>query len=115
MPQGDPDRELKYIYLTTLGRVSGLPREIEIWFVQSQGKFYVLAEHFRQAQWVQNIECNSRVRVRLGQEQFDATARVLDGEGDRATWEMAQRLSNEKYGWGEGLPVEIERVTKSDA
>jgi len=114
MPQSDPQQERKYLYLTTVGRVSGQPREIEIWFVESQGKFYVLAEHFREAHWVKNIERNPRVRVRLGQAQFDATARVLDPEGDRATWEMAQRLSNEKYGWGEGLPVELERERKSE-
>ena len=74
----------------------------------------MLAEHFREAHWVKNIERNPRVRVRLGQEQFDATARVLDRERDRATWEMAQRLSNEKYGWGEGLSVEIDRETKGE-
>jgi deazaflavin-dependent oxidoreductase (nitroreductase family) len=114
MPQSDPHQERKYLYLTTVGRVSGQPREIEIWFVESQGKFYVLAEHFREAHWVKNIERNPRVRVRLDQAQFDATARVLDPEGDCAAWEMAQRLSNEKYGWGEGLPVELEREKKSE-
>ena len=101
--------KLKYLYLTTVGRVSGQPREIEIWFVESDGKLYVLAEQFRGAQWVKNIERNARVRVRVGDEQFEATARVLDPERDRLRWHTAQRLSNEKYGWGEGLPVEIVR------
>jgi deazaflavin-dependent oxidoreductase (nitroreductase family) len=45
----------EYLYLTTIGRVSGKPREIEIWFVESGGKFYVLAEHGHKAQWVRNI------------------------------------------------------------
>jgi len=103
--------KLKYLYLTTVGRVSGQPREIEIWFVKSQGKLYILAEHFRGAQWVKNIDRNDRVRIRVGDEEFEATARVLDPERDRATWRTAQRLSNEKYGWGEGLPVEIVRET----
>jgi deazaflavin-dependent oxidoreductase (nitroreductase family) len=101
--------KLEYLYLTTVGRVSGQPREIEIWFVESEGRLYILAEHFRGAQWVRNIELNARVQVRIGNEQFEATARVLDPERDRATWRTAQRLSNEKYGWGEGLPVEIVR------
>jgi deazaflavin-dependent oxidoreductase (nitroreductase family) len=101
--------KLEYLYLTTVGRVSGQPREVEIWFVESDGRLYILAEHFRGAQWVRNIELNARVRVRIGNEQFEATARVLDPERDRATWRTAQRLSNEKYGWGEGLPVEIVR------
>jgi deazaflavin-dependent oxidoreductase (nitroreductase family) len=101
--------KLKHLYLTTVGRVSGQPREIEIWFVESQGKLYILAEHFRGAQWVKNIERNARVRVRVGDEEFEATARILDPELDRATLQTAQCLSNEKYGWGEGLPVEIVR------
>ena len=105
----DPGSELKYLYLTTVGRISGEPREIEIWFVESQGKLYVLAEHSREAQWVKNIEHNSSVRVRLGDEEFEATARVLDPEREHGRWQTAQRLSHEKYGWGEGLPVEIVR------
>jgi deazaflavin-dependent oxidoreductase (nitroreductase family) len=100
-------RDSNYVYLTTIGRITGLPREIEIWFVESNGKFYILAEHLHEAQWVKNIERNSRVRVRAGDREFDCTARVLDPERDREAWQTAQRLANEKYGWGEGLPVEI--------
>jgi len=100
---------LEYLYLTTIGRVTGQPREIEIWFVQSDGKLYILAEQFHDAQWVKNIERNPRVHVRLGARQFEATARVLDGERDRPTWLTVQQLAREKYGWGDGLPVEVSR------
>jgi deazaflavin-dependent oxidoreductase (nitroreductase family) len=96
-----------YLYLTTIGRITGLPREIEIWFVKSNGKFYILAEHFHEAQWVKNIERNSRVRVRVGDREFEGTARVLDAERDSDAWQTAERLANEKYGWGDGMPVEI--------
>lgn len=96
-----------YLYLTTIGRITGQTREIEIWFVESKGRFYILAEHFRETQWVKNIERNSRVRVRVGDREFEGTARVLDPERDREAWQTAQRLANEKYGWGEGMPVEI--------
>ena len=95
------------LYLTTIGRRTGLPREIEIWFVESDGKLYLLAEKFHEAHWVQNIERNARVKVRLDGRETDATARVLDPERDRTTWELAQELGRKKYGWGEGLPVEI--------
>jgi len=98
-----------YLYLTTAGRITGEPRQIEIWFVESQGRFYVLAEHFHEAQWVKNIKRNPRVRVRVDAVEFEATARVLDEQGDEEMWQTAQRLSREKYGWGEGLPVEIVR------
>jgi len=97
----------RVLYLTTIGRKSGLPREIEIWFVESDGKYYLLAEKFDEAHWVQNIRKQPRVKVRIDGREREATARVLDSERDHDAWELAQRLGREKYGWGEGLPVEI--------
>jgi len=97
---------LQFLYLTTTGRTSGLPREIEIWFVEAEGRYYILAE-FANSHWVQNIAKDPRVRVRVGDRNFEATARALDPKRDPAAWEMAKRLEREKYGWGDGLPVEI--------
>jgi len=97
----------QFLYLTTRGRKTGLPRQIEIWFVESDGLFYILAEHFERTQWVRNIARNPRVRVRLGDREFPATARALEQERDREAWERVQTLAREKYGWGDGLPVEI--------
>jgi deazaflavin-dependent oxidoreductase (nitroreductase family) len=105
--QGDKTSGLQYLYLTTTGRKTGLQREIEIWFVETGGKLYILAEHFHRANWVRNILHNPRVRVRLGDRSFDATARVLDPESDAELWQLVQRLEGEKYGWGDGLPVEL--------
>lgn len=99
--------QLQFIYVTTKGRKTGLAREIEIWFVELNGKFYILAEHFYKAHWVRNIQNDSRVRVRMGEQTFSATARVLDEKREPQIWQMAQLLAVEKYGWGEGLPVEI--------
>jgi deazaflavin-dependent oxidoreductase (nitroreductase family) len=99
--------KLQFIYVTTIGRRTGLAREIEIWFVERQGRFYILAEHFFKANWVQNIQNNSHLQVRLGDKTFAATGRILDEEIDAETWQAAQQLCREKYGWGEGLPVEI--------
>lgn len=113
----DESGSLDYLYLTTIGRVSGQLRQIEIWFVESDGKLYILAEHYHDAQWVRNIERNPRVRVRLGAHEFAATARALNRERDETAWRTAQRLAHEKYGWGDGLPVEIvasEGESKSD-
>jgi deazaflavin-dependent oxidoreductase (nitroreductase family) len=98
---------LPFLYVTTTGRKTGLPREIEIWFTTAGGCLYLLAEHFERAHWVRNIRNEPRVKVRLGGREFSATGRVLDRERDREAWELAQRLGLEKYGWGDGLPVEI--------
>jgi deazaflavin-dependent oxidoreductase (nitroreductase family) len=100
----------RFLYLTTTGRRSGLPRQIEIWFVHDDGRFYILAEHGRGAAWVRNIEHTPRVTVRLGSRTApvtEAMARVLDRVRDSAAWQRAQDLARQKYGWGDGWPVEI--------
>jgi len=103
-------KDPEFLYLTTTGRLTGKLREIEIWFVSFSGKYYVLAERFHEAQWVKNVEHNPRVRARVAGHSFEATARILDPERDSRAWQQAQGLAREKYGWGEGLPVELTPV-----
>ncbi|SRR5579885_2001845 len=98
---------LQVLYLTTMGRKTGLPRQIEIWFVASEGKLFILSEYPEKAHWVKNIRRNPRVRVCVGDAERSATARVLDPQADSELWRTAQRLASEKYGWGDGTPVEI--------
>jgi deazaflavin-dependent oxidoreductase (nitroreductase family) len=100
-------REPKYLYLTTTGRRSGQPRRIEIWFTQHEGCYYLVAEHGRKAQWVQNLLADPAVRVRVGTRRFPARARVLDPQGDRGLVAEARRRSEAKYGWGDGLVVQL--------
>jgi deazaflavin-dependent oxidoreductase (nitroreductase family) len=95
------------LYLTTIGRLSGLPREIEIWFVVCRECFYLLAETGEGAGWVKNIRRNPKVRVRIEELQINATARVLDRRADHELWDEVAAIADRKYGWGDGLPVEI--------
>ncbi|MBV8362133.1 MAG: nitroreductase family deazaflavin-dependent oxidoreductase [Deltaproteobacteria bacterium] len=99
--------EKQVLYLTTIGRTTSLPREIEIWFVVCRNRFYLLAEKGEAAGWVKNIRRNCRVKVRIGDWQADATARVLDRQADRKLWEEVAATADRKYGWGDGLPVEV--------
>jgi len=96
-----------YLYVTTTGRISGLPRTIEIWFVRHGACLYVFAEHFDGANWVKNIRHDARVKIRLATRESEASARVLDAERDADLWKAVQDLAKTKYGWGDGLPVEI--------
>jgi deazaflavin-dependent oxidoreductase (nitroreductase family) len=100
----------QFLYLTTTGRQTGVPREIEIWFVELDARLYILAEHGHKAQWVRNILANPQVQVRIGDQQRQGTARVLDPHNDADTYLKARELAREKYGWGDGLPVEIRLV-----
>jgi deazaflavin-dependent oxidoreductase (nitroreductase family) len=97
----------RVLYLTTVGRRSGVPRTIEIWFVYHAGRVYLNAERGHAAQWVQNILHTPRVRVCLQGHTFTGQARVLDRQHDAALWQAVVELSRQKYDWGEGLPVEI--------
>jgi len=98
--------EAQYLYLTTKGRRSGLPREIEIWFTWHQGRYYVIAEYCT-SRWVQNLQADPRVQVRLGENIFDATARVILAEREPELQSAVEQLSQKKYGWGEGLVIEL--------
>jgi deazaflavin-dependent oxidoreductase (nitroreductase family) len=98
----------KVLYLTTVGHKSGMPRTIEIWFVIHQRRFYLLAELGLKAHWVQNIQVNPRVTLRIKHRRLQAYGRVLDDVRDRQEWRAVAELSRRKYGWGEGLPVAFE-------
>ena len=99
-------QEEQYLYLTTVGRHSGQPREIEIWFTHLRGRYYVIAE-YATAQWVQNIRANPAVRVRVRDSIFEATARVIEASAEPELHAQVRLLSEKKYGWGEGLIVEL--------
>ena len=89
-----------FCYLTTTGRVSGRPHEIEIWFAAHAGRIYMLAELGELADWVKNLRKTPEVGLRVGSATFRARARVAaPGEEDT----LARRLIAARYeGWHEG-------------
>jgi len=97
----------QFLYLTTTGRKTGLPREIEIWFVEREGCLYVLAEHGYEAKWVQNVIANFSVTIRVSGKRWNAVGRILDSTHDADLYLEVQALARNKYGWGAGLPVEF--------
>jgi len=101
-------RTAKYLYLTTTGRRTGRPREIEIWFTQRGGRYYLVAEHRERAQWVKNLMAEPRVAVRVGRRAFAAQARVVDAKAEPELARTVRTLSEKKYGWGNGLVVELD-------
>ena len=100
--------EATYLYLTTIGRRSGRPRPIEIWFTRHDGRYYLVAEHGLRAQWVQNLLIEPRVRWRVGTATLAGRARVVRAETAPALVRDIQARSKRKYGWGDGLVVELD-------
>jgi len=88
-------KDSRVLYLTTVGRRTGLPREIEIWFTERSGRYYVIAE-YDTSQWVQNVRASADVRVRVGSSSLPARARILSEEQDPEVLRAVQQLSREK-------------------
>ena len=63
-----------YCYLTTRGRVSGQPHEIEIWFTADDDTLYMLAGAGDRSDWVRNLRAEPAVTVRVRDTTYDATA-----------------------------------------
>jgi deazaflavin-dependent oxidoreductase (nitroreductase family) len=95
-----------YLYLTTTGRVSGQAREIEIWFAEHGGRFYLVAER-ESANWVRNIQSQPQVQVRIGDAEFNAIARVVHNDREPQLATAAKALFDAKYGWSDGCIVEL--------
>jgi deazaflavin-dependent oxidoreductase (nitroreductase family) len=96
---------LMYLYLTTTGRVTGQPREIEIWFTEHGGHFYLVAER-ESANWVRNIQSQPQVKVRVGDAEFNAIARVAHNDREPQLAVTVKALFDAKYGWSDGFIVE---------
>lgn len=105
----------EFAYLTTIGRVSGLPREIEIWFGVSRGTLYMLSGGRDRSNWVRNIMRQPKVSIRIGGETFNGQARLVDADTEEDR--LARKLLVEKYQPGSGdltnwgrtaLPVAVE-------
>jgi deazaflavin-dependent oxidoreductase (nitroreductase family) len=79
--------------LTTIGRKTGRPRHVTISFLPRGDRLVVLAAWGRRADWLHNVLANPRVSVRVGDDQFNAMARVVEDRAERAALvhEMADR------------------------
>ncbi len=110
----------QYCYLTTVGRWTGNPHTIEIWFAMPEdgGKLYMLSGGGERADWVKNIRHQPNVQVRIGSIELGGRGRIVaDPEEDK----LARRLVISKYygreevrttGWeATSLPVAVDLQT----
>src|SRR6266508_6392364 len=76
-----------YCYLTTTGRVTGKPHEIEIWFGVQNSSIYMLSGSDR-SDWVKNLLQDPNVTVRIAKHNFTGTARIVKNQQE----EIAARI-----------------------
>jgi deazaflavin-dependent oxidoreductase (nitroreductase family) len=87
---GDDD----FCYLTTRGRRTGRPHEIEIWFALAGRTLYLLSGGGDRSDWVRNLRAEPAVTVRLRDTMYEAMARAVD-DGEES--ERGRMLVYEKY------------------
>ena len=62
------------------------------------------------SQWLRNLRASPDVQIRVADYHSRAHARVITGDSDPDLLRTVQQASREKYGWGEGVVVELAPV-----
>jgi deazaflavin-dependent oxidoreductase (nitroreductase family) len=83
-----------FCYLTTRGRRTRRPHEIEIWFALDGHTLYLLSGGRERSDWVRNLRADPAVAVRLRDTTYEAGARVVD---DSKESERGRTLVFDKY------------------
>jgi hypothetical protein len=104
-----------FFYLTTMGRTTGEPRQIEIWFAEHAGRHYLVSEKREKSGWVKNIEHTPTVSFSVGTREDHqaglkarrARARIVRAEAEPELARTIAALMDTKYGWSDGLIVEL--------
>jgi deazaflavin-dependent oxidoreductase (nitroreductase family) len=101
----EPDAgDQPYVWLTTIGRRSGEPRTVELWFVLDGRTIHFLAGGGESAQWVRNADVEPAVRLRLDQRTYEGRVRRPE-PGSVEDVAARRRMATKYQGWREGRPL----------
>jgi|SRR6186713_254014 len=121
------DGDAQYCYLTTTGRKSGDPRQIEIWFGLIGSTVYMLSgsgddEHGPKAHWARNILKTPAVTVRIGDITYPGRGRIVERDTDEDAAARALVVpkyqpmsSNDLTNWGKTALVVAIDLSESEA
>src|SRR6185295_10753120 len=68
----------------TVGRVSGKPHTIEIWFTILGDSLYMLAGGRERSDWVRNLRRTPAVELRIGRRRWRGKARIVHAKREDA-------------------------------
>ena len=85
--------KVEYCYITTRGRKTGNPHEIEIWFVIHEGSLYLMSGGMDGSDWVKNLLKEPHVTVCVDGQTFPALARVQNEKDEK----IIRNLMADKY------------------
>ncbi len=83
-----------FCYLTTIGRISGRPHTIEIWFALHEQTLYLLSGGRDKSDWVKNALQYPTVQMKINSSIFTGTARLVTGTEEDT---LARKIVFEKY------------------
>lgn len=72
------------VEVTVIGRKSGKPHSVKIWFAADREKVYVTSGRGLGAQWIKNLQKNPQVTLRIGATTMKGTAAWREGPEVRA-------------------------------
>lgn len=111
----------RFCSVTTTGRVTGNPHEIEIWFVRRADSVYILMGSGERADTVRNLRRRPEALVRIGDVTYPARGHVVE-DPDEAAWvrqTLPRKYAHEEEGlaeWAEeALPVAFDLQVSPDA
>lgn len=88
--------EVENCYLTTKGRRTGRPHEIEIWFGSVDATVYLISGNGPTADWYRNLVAHPEVSIRIDGAARRGIARVVTDPAER---ELVGDLMGAKYVW----------------
>jgi deazaflavin-dependent oxidoreductase (nitroreductase family) len=95
----------QFLYLTTKGWKTGKQHKIEIWFVEYDVRYYVMAETLEKAHWVQNIMHDPKVLFTVKHNTVEGTARIVDKSKEpKLSSEISKLMSAKEV---DGLIIEL--------
>lgn len=115
IPPGWADSALYYV--TTTGRRTGNPHEVEIWCVAVGDALYLMAGSGERSDTIRNARADPSVTVRVGAETRPATATVVTDPAEDAAVRAAmvakyETTPGELASWGAtALPLRLELST----
>jgi deazaflavin-dependent oxidoreductase (nitroreductase family) len=85
--------------LTTVGRVTGAPHTIEIWFTHRASTIYLLSGGRDRSDWVRNLIHTPDVRIRVGARDYSGLGRIVTDPDEQR---LARDAVYDKYATGYG-------------
>lgn len=92
-----PFEKEEYCYLTTKGRKTGTPHEIEIWFTIHENAIYLLSGGMDKSDWVKNLLQEPKVTLRIAGQTFSAFASILEDKELEPMIRMAMAIKYDEW------------------